>query len=115
MTAAYASADMCRHLLLSHFFSELQTDLGLSHASHSPEKTRVPRHQFTVGTMNKNLPKFVEHFFPPGKQWTGVGFLRYVHLHLPFTGIGRENIVMADKYVQSLLTILTTYQKYLQR
>jgi len=42
----------------------------------------------------------VEYIFPSNKEWTGVWFLRYRDLHLPFTTIGKEiinNVVLVDK------------------
>jgi len=94
---------MRRHLPLRHFFYEPKTDLGLSNSTHSPEETRPPWHQLTIKTLNKNLSKFVKYISPSSEDWTGVWFLRYRNLHLPFTCIGRENIVLEDKLLPNHL------------
>ena len=82
------SATMWRHSPVRHLFYELEADLGLSDPSHSPENTRVPGHQSTTSTVNKNLLKFVEYIFPSSKEWTRVWLLEY---HL-FASIGRKSI-----------------------
>ena len=90
-----------------YFFYELETDLSLSNPSCPPEETRVPRYEFTISTMNKNLPKHVKYIFLSSKQWTGVWFLRYTGLHLPFLGIEGETIdIVAIVLVGKIYTII---------
>ena len=52
----------------------------------------MPQHQFTVSTMNKNLPKLVKYIFLSNKQRTRVWFLKYRDFHMHFPSIGGENI-----------------------
>jgi hypothetical protein len=85
--------EMWRHLPGSCFFCELETDLGLSDPSQSPEKAAsAPRHQSAISTMIENTLKFVEYIFPTSKDWTGLWFLRYRNLHLCFVNIDIVNL-----------------------
>ena len=83
------------HLPVRHFFYELETNLGFSDPSQSPEETRAPQHQAASSTLKKNLSKLLKYIFSPSKKQTGVGFLWYKDIYLPFTSwssIGRDNI-----------------------
>ena len=72
------------HLPFRHFFYELETDLGLSNPSQSPKEARAPQHQAASSTWGKNLPKLLKYIFPPSKEQTGVWFLWYKDIRLPF-------------------------------
>ena len=74
------------------FLYELQTYLGLSNPTHSPEETKVSRHSSVSKLMSKYHLKFIKYILSSSKEWTGVGLLNYRDVYLLSNSISRENI-----------------------
>ena len=98
------------HLLVRHFFYELDTDLGLSNASHSPEETGAPRHQATSSMRRKNVPKLVKYIFPSSKEWTRIWWLKCQDC-LPFSRMNVDNIGLTVNLYNYYQIFYTTYRK----
>ena len=103
-------------LPVRYFFCELETDLGLSNPSCSPEETRASRHQFTIRTLNKNLPKLVKYIIPSDKQWTSIWSAGYRVSHLPFANIDMANITdLVKTTCKVMLVDLSSLQERLTK
>ena len=60
----------------------------------------MPQHQAASIRLKKNLPKLLKYIVPPSKKQTGIRFLWYKDIYLPFTywsSIGRDSIDLAYK------------------
>ena len=77
---------------MRHFLYELQTYLGLSNPTHSPEETKASRHSSVSKLMSKYHLKFIKYILSSSKEWTGVGLLNYRDVYLLYASISRENI-----------------------
>jgi hypothetical protein len=57
-----------KKLPVRHFFSELQTNLGLPYPSHPPEETKASKHQTRITRTNKDVPKCLKYIFPSSED-----------------------------------------------
>jgi hypothetical protein len=55
-------------LHMNHFLYELETNLGLSNPSHSPEEAQASGHWSTSNLRSKYLPKFIKYILPSSKN-----------------------------------------------
>ena len=80
------------NLLVGHFLYELETNLGLSNPSHSPEETWASWHLSARILTTEYLLKFIKYILPSSKDWTRIGLLSQRGVYLPSNSIGSENI-----------------------
>ena len=85
-------------LLVRHFLYKLETNLGLSNPSHSPEETGVSS---AGNMMSKYLLKYIKYISSSSKDWTRVGHLSYRDVYQHTISISRENILSIKLMLKS--------------